>query len=105
MSTNQTLEDAKDGPALKLNSPRSNPTQTRTFLGLKDSAPVTDEHQNLEHNDLLWSRIRLALREPFAEFFGTFIMVSICRSDYRPFLLVSCCIQLAVQSGSIATDD
>ena len=55
--------------------PRGNPTRTRTLLGLKDAAPVVDEHRYLEHHNLLWSRIRLALREPFAEFFGTFIMV------------------------------
>ena len=55
--------------------PRANPTKARTLLGLADSAPIVAEHQGLEHHDLLWSRIRLACREPFAEFFGTFIMV------------------------------
>ena len=47
----------------------------RNYLGLKPEAPVAEDHQSLEHHGLLWSRIRLALREPFAEFFGTFIMV------------------------------
>lgn len=47
----------------------------RHYLGLEPEAPVAQDHQSLEHHDLLWSRIRLALREPFAEFFGTFIMV------------------------------
>ena len=56
-------------------SPRANPTKARTLLGLAGSAPVVAEHQGLEHHDLLWNRIRLAWREPFAEFFGTFIMV------------------------------
>ncbi|KAG7008429.1 aquaglycerol porin AQY3 [Physcia stellaris] len=56
-------------------SPRANPTRTRTLLGLANSAPVVEEHQDLEHHDLVWSRIRLACREPFAEFFGTFVMV------------------------------
>ena len=56
-------------------SPRASPTKARTLLGLAGSAPVVAEHQGLEHHNLLWSRIRLAWREPFAEFCGTFIMV------------------------------
>lgn len=47
----------------------------RSRFGLQPNAPLDDEHRDLEHNDLLWSRIRLVMREPFAEFFGTFIMV------------------------------
>lgn len=47
----------------------------RSRFGLQPDAPLDEEHQGLEHHDLLWSRIRLAMREPFAEFFGTFIMV------------------------------
>lgn len=49
-------------------------SSVRSYIGLKPEAPI-DEHEDLEHHDLLWSRIRLALREPLAEFFGTFIMV------------------------------
>ena len=55
--------------------PRSNPTRIRTWLGLAGAAPIDDQHKDLEHHDLVWSRIRLAWREPFAEFFGTFTMV------------------------------
>lgn len=76
MSSFHTREETSNGPEIELDSsPRSNPTRTRILLGLKASAPLADEHKDLEHHDLVWSRIRLALREPFAEFFGTFIMV------------------------------
>ena len=50
-------------------------SSVRSYIGLKPEAPIDKEHDDLEHHELLWSRIRLALREPFAEFFGTFIMV------------------------------
>lgn len=50
-------------------------SSVRSYVGLKPEAPIDEEHVHLEHHELLWSRIRLALREPFAEFFGTFIMV------------------------------
>ena len=50
-------------------------SSVRSHIGLKPEAPIDEEHEELKHHDLLWSRIRLALREPFAEFFGTFIMV------------------------------
>lgn len=47
--------------------------RTRSKLGLQAEAPILEGHE--VHNHLLWSRIRTTLREPFAEFFGTFIMV------------------------------
>lgn len=48
---------------------------TRGLLGLHPQAPVDEGHDQLPHSDLWWSKVRLALREPFAEFFGVFIMV------------------------------
>lgn len=48
---------------------------TRKILGLHPTAPVVDEHDQAEHNQNLWPKIRLALREPFAEFWGTFTLV------------------------------
>ncbi|KAG0646997.1 hypothetical protein D0Z07_6087 [Hyphodiscus hymeniophilus] len=45
----------------------------RTKIGLEPEAPILDGHD--VHEDLAWSSIRTMLREPFAEFFGTFIMV------------------------------
>jgi aquaglyceroporin related protein, other eukaryote len=47
----------------------------RQALGLHEKPPVHTDHQDHEHQQLLWSRIRLTLREPFAEFCGTLIMV------------------------------
>lgn len=49
--------------------------KTRSFMGLHPNAPVDDEADFAERSDLWWSKVRLALREPFAEFFGVFIMV------------------------------
>lgn len=48
---------------------------TRSRLGLHPTAPIDEEHDRAEHSELLWSNIKIALREPFAEFFGVFIMV------------------------------
>ena len=50
-------------------------SSVRSKLGLHPDAPIDNEHEDLEHHELLWSRVKLALREPFAEFFGVFIMV------------------------------
>ena len=50
-------------------------SSARSYVGLNPEVPIDEEHEELEHHELLWSRIRLALREPFAEFLGTFIMV------------------------------
>jgi len=47
----------------------------RQRLGLHPTAPVHEEHDLAPHQDHLWSRIRLVLREPFAEFLGTFVLV------------------------------
>jgi aquaglyceroporin related protein len=47
----------------------------RGKLGLHPIAPVADEHDTAEHSDLLWPKIRLSLKEPFAEFWGTFFLV------------------------------
>ncbi|TVY83969.1 Aquaporin-10 [Lachnellula suecica] len=45
----------------------------RTKIGLEPEAPIVDGHD--EHHNLTWSSVRVILREPFAEFFGTFILV------------------------------
>jgi hypothetical protein len=49
--------------------------KARGILGLHPSAPIDETHDLAPHQDLLWSRIRLALREPFAEFLGVFVLV------------------------------
>lgn len=45
----------------------------RTKIGLERENPIVEDH--LIHSNLPWSSIRTIFREPFAEFFGTFIMV------------------------------
>ncbi len=45
----------------------------RTRIGLPPSAPILASHAT--HHHLTWSGIRVVLREPFAEFFGAFIMI------------------------------
>lgn len=47
----------------------------RHRIGLHSHAPIDEAHDLEDYQDLLWPKIRLALREPFAEFFGVFIMV------------------------------
>lgn len=49
--------------------------RTRSHLGLHPDAPIDEDHDLRERQKLLWSRIRIVLREPFAEFWGTVIMV------------------------------
>lgn len=48
---------------------------TRGKLGLHPTAPVVEEHDASDHSDLWWSRVRLSMKEPFAEFWGVFFMV------------------------------
>lgn len=45
----------------------------RTKIGLEAEAPIMEGHEL--HNDLKWSAFRAIMREPLAEFFGTFVMV------------------------------
>lgn len=42
-------------------------------MGLEPEPPIVDSHDVHEH--LTWSSVRFMFREPFAEFFGVFIMV------------------------------
>ncbi|TKA78293.1 hypothetical protein B0A55_04742 [Friedmanniomyces simplex] len=48
---------------------------TRGMLGLHPQAPIDEEHDLAEQQDWWWAKVRIALREPFAEFFGTMILV------------------------------
>ncbi|KAK4569444.1 glycerol channel [Recurvomyces mirabilis] len=70
-------EHAPQSPGLssRLTKTTSDLAHTRQWLGLHPSAPVEEEHDYAEHSKLWWSKIRIALKEPFAEFFGTFILV------------------------------
>ena len=49
----------------------------RSRLGLAAEHPVDEEHSILtvERHNLWWPRVRSILREPFAEFWGTFVMI------------------------------
>ncbi|PVI00333.1 aquaporin [Periconia macrospinosa] len=49
--------------------------RSRTLLGLPPAAPLLEDHDYHDRQKLLWSRIRIALREPFAEFWGVVIMI------------------------------
>ncbi|KAF1950879.1 aquaporin [Byssothecium circinans] len=82
MDTNlevKTHDWVADDGSLRLelasNSASSHLQRTRSTLGLHPVAPLDQEHDHDERQKLLWSRVRIALREPFAEFFGTMILV------------------------------
>lgn len=53
----------------------SQPHPIRAALGLKERPPIASSHDEHPHQELLWSRVRVTLREPFAEFWGTAVMV------------------------------
>ena len=53
----------------------SSAQRTRSVLGLHPQAPIDEEHDQGPRAQLLWSKIRTVLREPFAEFWGVVIMV------------------------------
>jgi aquaglyceroporin related protein, other eukaryote len=52
---------------------RSTMSKLRTYMGLEPEAPIMEGHD--VHAHLTWSSVRVIMREPFAEFFGTFIMI------------------------------
>lgn len=45
----------------------------REIVGLPEEPPILEEHEETEH--FTWPSFRVIFREPFAEFFGTFVMV------------------------------
>ncbi|KAL9092758.1 MAG: hypothetical protein Q9159_000656 [Coniocarpon cinnabarinum] len=47
----------------------------RAALGLEKTAPIDKDHDTAPHHEYLWPRIRVILREPFAEFWGVFIFI------------------------------
>jgi aquaglyceroporin related protein, other eukaryote len=52
---------------------RTTLSTVRTYMGLEPEAPILEGHD--VHHHLTWSSIRVIMREPFAEFFGVFIMI------------------------------
>lgn len=61
-------------------------SSVRSYRRLKSKVPIDKEHDDVEHDGLLLTRIRLALGEVFAEFFGTFTMFGDGRSYFRPII-------------------
>ncbi|KAF2733450.1 aquaporin [Polyplosphaeria fusca] len=49
--------------------------QTRSSLGLHPSAPIHPDHDVENYQNLWWPKTKIVLREPLAEFWGTFILV------------------------------
>ena len=70
-----TGEAAQTEKPLTPNKTSSNLQNTRTKLGLHPTAPIDEEHDEADHSDLWWPRVRMALKEPFAEFWGVFFMI------------------------------
>ena len=68
--TNDTGYSTKSKAELEHHSTLST---LRTKIGLEPEPPIVDGHD--VHHDLTWSSVRVMFREPFAEFFGTFVMV------------------------------
>jgi aquaglyceroporin related protein len=71
-TTSDTSTGNSHGPSHRTSSSLR---QTRSHLGLHPLAPIDEDHDTHERQKLLWSRIRIVLREPFAEFCGTAIMI------------------------------
>lgn len=63
------------GNSIDLQKTSSGLRHARQYLGLHPNAPIIEEHDTAAHSDLWWPKLRLVLKEPFAEFFGVFIMV------------------------------
>lgn len=59
----------------------------RSALGLDAVPPVDPEHVDHPNTQLLWPRIRLVLREPFAEFWGVFVMIMFGNGSVAQVLL------------------
>jgi aquaglyceroporin related protein len=70
VNTENTTSSTKTRAELEHESALSS---IRTKIGLEPEAPILDDHQI--HHHLTWSSVRVVLREPFAEFFGVFIMI------------------------------
>ncbi len=67
--------EAAPSSSLELHKTTSDMRTTRSRLGLQPQAPIVEEHDLAEQQDWWWAKVRIALREPFAEFFGTMILV------------------------------
>lgn len=73
--TQAPTENSAHSTELSPNRTSSSAQKTRSALGLHPQTPIDEEHDHGPRSDLLWSKIRTVLREPFAEFWGVAIMV------------------------------
>lgn len=83
-------EASKEGDGTQLKTKTSTSSQLgkpRRLLGLHPDAPIAEEHDTAPHQQLFWSRVRIVLREPFNEFWGTFILVAFGNASVAQVLL------------------
>lgn len=73
--TQATTQYSSHSSELSPNRTSTSAKSKRSALGLHPQAPIDEEHDQGPRSELLWSRIRTVLREPFAEFWGVAIMV------------------------------
>jgi aquaglyceroporin related protein len=73
--TQAPTQNSAHSSELSPNRTSSSAQWKRHILGLHPQAPIDEEHDQGPASELLWSRIRTVMREPFAEFWGTVIMV------------------------------
>lgn len=59
----------------------------RSALGLEAKAPIDAEHDAHPNSELFWPRVRMTLREPFAEFWGVFVMIMFGNGSVAQVLL------------------
>jgi len=59
----------------------------RSALGLDAVTPIDPEHIAHPNSQLVWPRIRMVLREPFAEFWGVFVMIMFGNGSVAQVLL------------------
>lgn len=70
------LKSTTSTGSLRTPVPASSTLQTpRAWMGLAPMATVDEELDHAEHNHFFWSKAKIAFKEPFAEFWGTFILV------------------------------
>lgn len=65
----------------------SSAQRKRSVLGLHPQAPIDEGHEEAPQSGLVWSRIRTVMREPFAEFWGTAVMVMFGNGSVAQVLL------------------
>jgi hypothetical protein len=74
-TTKEHAEQAETLPVASRPTNSSSQHPIRQALGLHETPPIHEDHEDHEYQRLLWSRIRLTLRELFAELCGTAVMV------------------------------